>query len=247
MRSTLLACLLLAAIVAADAQAQRRATPVTVRLATATPADAQPFAPTVTKAPTATSLGPTFLQAPQTAGNINVRAAPDLDSEVLGTIAYGALYPALRRYFQWYELRYEPSPNGKAWVYGELVEVSGDLSAIEIVEDFAEISAIPGVDAGLEAEQGGGTASAAGEPRVLIIATEAGGSAVQAAGRATPLPTYTYPADLPPFISAAGQESTAESAISADPEARPGLPPLLPILVLAGFGLVGLLINMIRA
>lgn len=243
--STVAIWLLAAPNVAVGAQAQRTATPVVVRLATATAPESQPFSPTVTSLPTATLPGPTFLQAPATAGNINVRAAPDLESEVLGTISFGALYPALRRYFQWYELRYEPSPNGRAWVYGELVEVTGDLSNIQVVDNFADISVIPVADNSLEA--GSGEAAADGESRVLVISTEAGAARLADAGRrASPLPTFTRPPDLPAIIPTGSAGQPTEDENRADPEGRSGIPPLLPILMLAGFGAVGLLINLIR-
>ncbi len=243
--STVAIWLLAGPIFEVGAQVQRTATPVVVRLVTATAPESQAFSPTVTSLPTATLPGPTFLQAPETAGNINVRAAPDLESEVLGTISFGALYPALRRYFQWYELRYEPSPNGRAWVYGELVEVTGDLSNIQVVDNFAEISVIPVEDNSLEA--GSGEAAEDGEARVLVISTEAGaGRRAEAGRRAAPLPTFTRPPDLPAIIPTSGLGQSAEDDARADPGGRSGIPPLLPILMLAGFGAVGLLINMIR-
>ncbi len=233
--------------VVVSAQAQRTATPITVRLVTATPPGAQPFPPTVTSLPTATLPGPTFLQAPVTAGNINVRAAPDLESEVLGTISFGALYPALRRYFQWYELRYEPSPNGRAWVYGELVEVTGDLANIQVVDNFADISVIPGDDDSLAAEGGGAAAGSGDDARVLVIATEDGAAArSETNGMASPLPTFTRPPDLPSIIPTGRVDQPTQNSASAGSNRRSGFPPLFPILMLAGFGLVGLLINLIR-
>ena len=93
-----------------SAQVRQTSTPITANLFTATPFGLQQFAPTVTVTPTATPPGPALLEALESAGNVNVRAAPDINSERLGTIAFGAQYPALRRYFQWYELGYEQSP-----------------------------------------------------------------------------------------------------------------------------------------
>ncbi len=246
--STVAIWLLVAPNVEVGAQAQRTATPVVVRLVTASAPESQAFSPTVTSLPTATLPGPTFLQAPATAGNINVRAAPDLESEVLGTISFGALYPALRRYFQWYELRYEPSPNGRAWVYGELVDVTGDLSNIQVVDNFADISVIPVADNSLETGGGEAVAAAADdESRVLVISTEAGAARRADAGRrASPLPTFTRPPDLPAIMPTGSAGQPTEDENRADPEGRSGIPPLLPILMLAGFGAVGLLINMIR-
>ena len=245
--STVVIWILATPNVVVGAQAQRTATPITVRLVTATPPGAQPFPPTVTSLPTATLPGPTFLQAPVTAGNINVRAAPDLGSEVLGTISFGTLYPALRRYFQWYELRYEPSPNGRAWVYGELVEVTGDLDNIQVVDNFADISVIPADDNSLEAEDGGAAAESGDDSRVLVISTEDGAAGRSETGRmASPLPTFTRPPDLPSIIPTSGIDQPTQNEIRRGSDRRSEFPPLFPIVILAGFGLVGLLINLIR-
>ncbi|MCY4070003.1 MAG: SH3 domain-containing protein [Chloroflexi bacterium] len=245
--STVVIWILAAPNIVVGAQAQRTATPITVRLVTATPPGVQPFPPTVTSLPTATLPGPTFLQAPVTAGNINVRAAPDLESEVLGTISFGTLYPALRRYFQWYELSYEPSPNGRAWVYGELVEVTGDLDNIQIVDNFADISVIPGDDNSLEAEGSGAAAESGEDSRVLVISTEDGAAGrSETERRASPLPTFTRPPDLPSIIPTGSSDQPTQNEVRADPNRRSEFPPLFPIVMLAGFGLVGLLINLIR-
>ncbi|MCY4018355.1 MAG: SH3 domain-containing protein [Chloroflexi bacterium] len=245
--STALIWILAAPKVVLSAQAQRTATPITVRLVTATPPGVQPFPPTVTSIPTATLPGPTFLQAPVTAGNINVRAAPDLGSEVLGTISFGTLYPALRRYFQWYELRYEPSPNGRAWVYGELVEVTGDRDNVQVVDNFADISVIPDDDNSLEGEGSGAAAESDSDSRILVISTEDGAAGRSEAERmASPLPTFTRPPDLPAIIPTGSVVRPTLDEIRTDPDRRSEFPPLFPILMLAGFGLVGLLINLIR-
>ncbi len=245
--STVVIWILAAPNVVVGAQTQRTATPITVRLVTATPPGAQPFPPTVTSLPTATLPGPTFLQAPVTAGNINVRAAPDLGSEVLGTISFGTLYPALRRYFQWYELRYEPSPNGRAWVYGELVEVTGDLDNIQVVDNFADISVIPADDNSLGAEDGEAAAESGDDSRVLVISTEDGAAGRSETERmASPLPTFTRPPDLPSIIPTGGIDQPTQNEIRTGSDRRSEFPPLFPIVILAGFGLVGLLINLIR-
>lgn len=245
--STMVIWILAAPNVVVGAQAQRTATPITVRLVTATPPGAQPFPPTVTSLPTATLPGPTFLQAPVTAGNINVRSAPDLESEVLGTISFGTLYPALRRYFQWYELRYEPSPTGRAWVYGELVELTGDLDNIQVVDNFADINVIPGEDNSLGAQGDGAAAESGDDSRILVISTEDGAAGRSETERmASPLPTFTRPPDLPSIIPTGSIGRPIQNEVRTDPDRRSGFPPLFPIVILAGFGLVGLLVNLIR-
>ena len=245
--STVVMCILVSPNFVVGAQAPRTATPITVRLVTSTPFGVQSFPPTVTAPPTVTLPGPTFLQAPETAGNINVRAAPNLDSDVLGTISFGTLYPALRRYFQWYELGYEPSPNGRAWVYGELVDVTGDLNRIQVVENFADISVIAADDENVQAGDGRAAADSAEASRILVVSTADGRAGRSESERiASRLPTFTRPPDLPALIptSHVGQEMTNE--IDRRALQRSELPPLFPIVMLAGFGLIGLLINLIR-
>ena len=92
------------------AQGGADATAVRAILVTPTPEGAQAFAPTITPSFTPSPLPAARLQALQTAGNVNVRALPDIESDLLGTIAHGTLYPALRNYYRWYELRFDLSP-----------------------------------------------------------------------------------------------------------------------------------------
>ena len=176
------------------------------------------------------------MQALQSAGNVNVRALPDIESDLLGTIAHGTLYPVLRNYYRWYELQFELSPNGRAWVYGDLVTIDGDASLIEVIDNLNAIASPGGV-----ALAGGQDAENAGaNPRTIEIATVGANaaSAVQVVD-ATPLPTYTPPATQPPF---AHQLEIVEAT-------RPpllNLPPLVAILALAGLGALGLLISLFR-
>ena len=216
------------------AQVRQTSTPITAALFTPTPLNRQQFAPTVTVTMTPTPPGPVLLEARESAGNVNVRAAPDVNSERLGTIAFGTRYPALRQFFLWYELRYDPAPNGKAWVFGELVEISGDVSQIEVIDRWEDAPAA--ID-----EAAAGTEDPAANARVLNAPT-----AVEALEQvnetiaAPALPTFTYP---PNFLASAATPAAlpnSEATDSADP------PPLFPIIMLGGFGMVGLLVYSIR-
>ena len=217
------------------AQVRQTSTPITADLFTPTPLNRQQFAPTVTVTMTPTPPGPVLLEARESAGNVNVRAAPDVNSERLGAIAFGTRYPALRQFFLWYELRYDPAPNGKAWVFGELVEISGDVSQIEVIDRW-EDAPTAAID-----EAAPGTKDPAANARVLNAPT-----AVEALEQvneviaATALPTFTYP---PNFLASAATPAAlpnSEATDSADP------PPLFPIIMLGGFGMVGLLVYSIR-
>ena len=227
---------ILLALAPSFAQGGVDATPVRANLVTPTPEGAQALAPTITPSYTPTPLPAARLQALLSAGNVNVRALPDIESDLLGTIAHGTLYPVLRNYYRWYELRFELSPNGRAWVYGDLVTIEGDPSQIEAIDNLdAAFSA--GSLAPLEDDNADRTGA---NPQTIEIATgEADAASVVEVIEATPLPTYTPPATQPAFVH-------QREVIEASEPRLLNLPPLVPILALAGLGIVGLLISMLR-
>ena len=231
-------CAAIILYLAASAMAQGGADATAVRaiLVTPTPEGAQAFAPTITPSFTPSPLPAARLQALQTAGNVNVRALPDIESDLLGTIAHGTLYPALRNYYRWYELRFDLSPNGRAWVYGDLVTIEGDRSKIEVIDNLDAV-VLPGVQSLTD----GDNAEAAGaNPRTIEIATlEADAASAVEVIDATPLPTFTPPATQPPFFD------RLEVVEASEPRLL-NLPPLVPILALVGLGFAGLLISLLR-
>ena len=221
------------------AQTRASATPVPAILVTSTPENLQAIAPTVTPAPSLTPLPAARLQALESAGEVNVRALPDIESERIGAIAHGTLYPVLRNYYRWYELQYEFSPNGRAWVYGDLVIVDGDTSAIEVIDDLDAVTFAGGAASvlatGAQSEESGAN------PRTIEISTvgDDPARAVEIVDDA-PLPTYTRPAPTQaPF--------TNQLAIDvADDSPWSNLPPLVPIALLGGLGMLGLIISLLR-
>ncbi len=236
----------------AEAQFERTATPIVANLVTPTPAGLSVFAPTVTLPPTATPQGPAQLQARESAGRVNVRLEPDTNSDLLGTISFGTFYPLLRRYYLWFELSYEPAPNGRAWVFSELVEVEGELDDVPTITDFAEIvrsNVIGGEgEAGGEAGVPAGAGEAGNESRILVISPAA--DAVQrgaSAAMATPLPTFTYPPDVSTAFKNVIETSREQASEAPGTVPLSELPPLFPIAMLAGFGVVGLMISFIRS
>ncbi len=222
------------------AQVRQTPTPITANLFTPTPRNRQQFAPTVTPTFTATPPGTILLEARESAGNVNVRAAPDLDSERLGSIAFGTRYPLLRQYFRWYELAYDLSPTGKAWVYDELVEVIGDANRIKVIDALVVDIEITQTAIAIETVPGA-KETATANARVLNAPT-ASEADVQGNGRiaATAPPTFTYPPDI--LAAAPTLTVMSDSANGNDSD----LPPLFPILMLGGFGSIGLLIYSIR-
>ncbi len=221
------------------AQLRPSATPVSAVLSRPSTERPQVVAPTVTPPPVPTPLPAARLQALETAGDINVRPVPDIDSDVLGTISYGTEYPVLRSYYRWYELRYELSPNGRAWVYGDLVALAGDTSQIEVLDNLslaeigqAESSFVVGTSASEE--------DGADSRTIEIDSLPAEESREVEAVALTPLPTFTAPAATPGvFTDQLAIEETNSLPL-------PDLPPILPILALGGLGAIGMLIALIR-
>jgi uncharacterized protein YraI len=217
------------------AQGAAEATPVRANLVTPTPENAQALAPTITPSFTPTPLPAARLQALQSAGNVNVRALPDIESDLIGTIAHGSVYPVLRNYYRWYELRFNLSPNGRAWVYGDLVTIEGDTSRIEVIESLDQV-----ILTGGSAGSFTGAADADANPRTIEIATvEAGAARAVEVVDATPLPTFTPPATQPPFVHQI-------AVVEAEDPRWLDLPPLVPILALGGLGIAGLIISLLR-
>lgn len=214
-----------------SALAQRAsATPVPAVLVRVTPDIAQADVESPTVPPIDTDLPAARLQALASAGEVNVRALPDVESALLGKIVSGTAYPVLRNYFRWYEFRFDLSPSGSAWVYGDLVELDGDLSQIEVLDDFDAIAS------GNIGDQ------ARADDRTIDLATAPADSAQAGAVLAsTPLPTFTPPAATQSPIG-------DQLRIAAIDESRaPDLPPILPILALGGLGILGVLISFLRS
>ncbi len=233
-RLAALAAIALALVLPAIAQGGGEATPIRANLVTRTPEGAGARAPTITPSVTPSPLPAARLQALESAGDVNVRALPDIESDLLGTIASGTIYQVVRRYYRWYELRYDPSPNGRAWVYGDLVTIEGDAARIEVIDTLDAVVAANSLNAADNAGQAGRN------PQTVEIATLAADGAVSLeVVDATPLPTYTPPPTRSPRVD------QLEVVEAADPRLL-NLPPLAPILALAALGAVGLLISLIR-
>ena len=217
------------------AQARATATPVAAVLHTPTPEGLQPAPPTSTATQSPTALPAVRLRALSTAGNINVRALPNLESDVLGIIADATEYRVLRNYYRWYEFRYDASPNGRGWVYGDLVEIVGDSSLIEVIDNAADIER-PGQAEDLLS----GSNNEAAERTIAIATIEADSAVSVELSDITALPTFTRPAPTPASI---GGQLQIEAGITSPLLV---IPPILPIAILGGLGILGLLVSAIR-
>jgi hypothetical protein len=202
---------------------------------------------TATPTPTMTPPPAVMLEAIDSA---NVRSKPDPsdDTNRLGTIHNGDFYPVIGRYYQWLQIQYTPSPDGRAWVFSELVTVSGDIN---IVPDLSQQPTAT-TDAALAAATagtplpGGATAISTDSREIAapdgVIGTINPTTQVQG----TVLPTYTYPPDIV-ALAPTDPPPTATPPPDVLPiSVNDGIPPIVPIIVLGGFGLLGLIISSLR-
>lgn len=267
----------LAAGVRADDVLQVPVSPTPVSISIPSPI---PFSPenqagptTATPTRTPTPIGPAMLQAITEA---NVRADADPESERLGTIRAGDLYPVIGRYFRWLQFQYDQSPTGTGWVFDELVEIAGDAS---VIRDLGA-EAVPTTDPALLEQTAtaeammlvpGGEQTATANARVIsipapplpgmpdsaadaagrVIGPETTGDALSLPVGSTLLPTFTYP---PNIVAATPTEApiialAATPTVGLDTSLLSGsavMPPIVPILLLGAMGILGLAISMFR-
>lgn len=230
-----------------QAQEGPTATPVQINLSTLIPPTAAPLTlPTATWTPPPAPL--VQLEANETA---NVREQPDTSAAQLGVIRTGELYPVTGRYFLWYQFQFPASPNGRGWVFGELVTIIGDESAIPEIDPNV-VPTLPPAVIGATATAGIITLTPGG----ILTAT----AAVSRAGQGRPLPgqtpdilpTFTYPPGIVPVAPTlvarrdAGLTATVNSPSPITSVISGDVPPLLPIAVLFLVGILGLVLGSLR-
>jgi hypothetical protein len=242
--------LLLMAPPFAGAQEAASPTPLQINLVTPTPAVAQESA-SVTPTWTATTPPLAVLEAIDTA---NVRAEANINGALLGQIRSGETYTVSGRYFEWYQFEYPQSPNGRAWVFGQLVRITGDPNTIlEITDEplptldpliagatetINALLAIPGGD--LTATEG-----ARGVVSTLVIPGVVNGGRATEMPAGTSLPTYTFPPGIvrEAATSAPSVAATEEPALELNETLLTTLPPIIPILALGVLGILGLIFS----
>jgi hypothetical protein len=236
----------------AAAQEAPTATPAQVDLSNAAAQQPQPAnAPTATRTPT--EAPPARLEPLESA---NVRAEPSTSAAILGQIRAGEVYNVTGRYFEWYQFQYPQSPNARGWVFGQLVNIIGDPAAIPEIDLSAQATVDPlilGATQTLEAitQTPGGLLTATVNARLIAAPPGAGAELPGGSGEitGTPQPTYTYPPGvvrLPTQPAGAVPDTAFESTASSVANGGGGLPPLVPIMVLGGIGVLGLAISSVR-
>lgn len=220
---------------------QFSATPAPVVLPSISPTAVAQFTATPTRTPT--PIGPALVEALE--GPTNVRAGPDIEAERLGQIFPGETYPVLGRAAGtlWYKIQYPDSPNGTAWVFEQVVRITGNVDAIEEIEVFTQPTV--NVNAAVNTQT---LEAMAQTPGALETATAQAFAASAMVIQGTLPPTET-PAPLPTFTYPPGPVAQATTVIppAASTQAESsGLPPIIPIIALGSVGGLGLLIGILR-
>ncbi|PJF28760.1 MAG: hypothetical protein CUN52_11825 [Phototrophicales bacterium] len=200
---------------------------------------------------TPTEPGPVQLEAKESAGAVNVRIEADPNAERLGTIRFGQRYVVVGRYYLWYRIRYDQSPNGMGYVFGDLVDIIGDPNEIVDLTLFTPTPTDPNavnLTATFEIVRltPGGELTLTVAVREILPPGQQVGVLVQDA-TASPrpiLPTFTYP----PNIIAQAPSPNAEVTILTPTIVTSNTPrgdvaPIVPIMVLGGLGIIGLLLS----
>jgi hypothetical protein len=241
----------------ADGVEQAAISPTPFRVTIPTAAPPSTAGTVVTERPTATPTeqGPPQLTVREGYGDVNVRADPDIESDVMGKIRAGDLYTVTGRYYRWLQIRFEPATNHIGYVYDDLVEIVGDEAdvpdltilptadnpAARATETWAAILSTPG-----------GEMTVTADAR-LIVGVNAPAGAVGAEGTsevvpASVLPTFTYPPNVvaqaptdAPQMEASPTDDTIGLAISVSE----GIAPIYPILILAGLGVLSFLLGIL--
>jgi len=233
----------------AHAQELITSTPVRIQIPDqAAPAVEIISSPTITRTPTPAAV---MVSAKEGAGEVNVRAEPDVESDRLGSIRAGEFYPVLGRYFRWIQFQYDTSPTGRGWVFDELVDITGDASTIPDLSQQALPTHDPAIAAATQTQEAvtqtpGGILTITAETRILPVPGVDSSLMVTSETSVQVLPTFTYPPDI---VAIAPTEATEINTTS--PEAPPfevpnNVPPILPILALGAGGLLGLVVSSLR-
>ncbi len=231
----------LALEVAAAPRWQVSPTPAPVVLPSLTQTAGAALTATPTRTPT--PVGPALAEARE--GPTNVRAGPDIEAERLGVIYPGEFYPVLGRAAGtlWLKIQYPESPSGTAWVFEQVVFLTGEVDAIPELsissEPTIDVSGVVGTRAVEELAQTPGALATATAEALFSGAGGTGGTPIPTTTRG-PLPTFTYPPDL-------GTQATA-FVPPPNPAVVPdgSMPPIIPIIALAALGGLGLLVGILR-
>ncbi len=221
--------------------AQFSPTPAGVILPTISPTLVFEVTPTPTRTPT--PIGPALAEALE--GPTNVRSGPDIGAERLGQILPGEFFPILGRASGtlWYKIQFPDSPSGTAWVFEQVINITGDVDNIPELNLSSEPTIdVNSVVVAQTVEVLALTPGALETATIDALFASSSASIESATPSPTrgPQPTFTFPASsiaqstvvIPPVTQAAGDNGT--------------LPPVIPIVGVAALGVLGLLISILR-
>lgn len=262
-----LACLSSGAVFA---QGNVSPTPIPIQLSTATPLPliGEPTATPTTEATETPNI--VMLKAKDSAGEVNVRLDADPDADIAGIIVPGEQFPVTGRFFLWYQLRFDNSPTGRAWVFGELVDIIGDPALIPDLSEEPEATTDATIIGATQTWEAitltpGGIFTATANARILVdpVSVDAAEGS-EAAGLSglnpavgqgeTPIaqnrpPTFTPP---PRFSQPSDADESTEGTLptpalqTVNSGSASEIAPVVPILVLGGLGILGLFISFLR-
>ncbi len=235
-------------------------TPVQIRLASVTPP------PAVTSTPVGGSdfdisgetATPRNIVMIEPISEVNVRSSPEItDDNRLGAIQVGQRYTVVGQYFNWLQIQYDLAPDQRAWVYADLVEVvGGDTINIPTVAADATATPDPLTDGATQTREAilaepGGELTVTALSRVIslpegVVDPGSEGNDIVFSNQ-TPLPTFTYPPGV--LIGVPTLEATRNVQLVAGQDAgagADGIAPILPIVGLALFGVLGIMITLLR-
>lgn len=240
------------------AQVPISATPDTVVLPSPTPIITVESIATATRTFTPQADIPIMLEVLEAYGSTDVYFNANSDSERVGTIRTDEQYIVLGRYFSWIQIQFDPSPDGTGWVFNEYVSVDGDLLS---VRDFTieQPTADPFVEGATQTWQAieltpGGFLTVTADARVIDapsanqVVEQGGGDTIEDLPSNVVLPTFTYPPNIiaqVPTEQSPETETIPESTDNMSSNEN-GIAPIIPILVLGGLGIGGLLISSVR-
>jgi hypothetical protein len=225
------------------AHAQDAPTPVPVQFSTQTPTST-PRQVAATPSITPTAQPGWAVEARSKDAGANIREYPSVDSAILAKVFPGQFFPVLSRYGKWIQIQYEDSSHSYAWVFEDVVKISGVRNAALIPTSLPDVISTPNplvypvtLTAAFLTQTPGApeSATALQGSATGVFAPPNATSATLSAG--SPLPTFTDP---PIFVEAT---LPARASVAAS---QSGIPPIVPIIALAIVGLMGLAISALR-
>lgn len=188
--------------------------------------------------------------------DVNARSSPELiDENVLGLVRSGERFNVLGRYFNWIQFQYDLAPDKRAWVYQDLVQIIGDATLIKEIDPFIEPTLDPLIAGATQTREAilqdpNGLLTVTALERVIQLPGESVVDGVVGIdpNEGTVLPTYTYPVGISrDLLTPVGQSSLGlPSSTNATSARNDSLPPIVLILVLLGFGMLGLTVTALR-